>query len=431
MRNHMPQKKLQLRLKMNLLILLFVMFSSLNSLPTRAAEQSALSFYVFGDLAEKAAYDQLISAFQKKHSDIAINLVYTPGEDEIHATNGEDAYRSRLSLDYASARPPDVFLMNYREYGIFGERNQLEPLGPHLAQSQVIQPGDFYPQALEAFTRNNVLDCIPQNLSGTVIYYNKDLFKKASLDFPKADWTWDDFLKTAQALTIPADKQFGFGADPSLTRLLPFIWQQGGEVTDSPPTKLVIDTPETRTAMQWFVDLQGKYHVTPDEAEATAQNVQDRFLAGTEGMLMFSRRLVPSLRQAKFDWDVAPLPRNKQAATLLYSDGYCMSRMSNNKAAAWTLIEYANSPEGQTLLAQSGRTVPSLKAVANSPAFLDPSAKPQNSRLFLDLIPTLRLAPLLPNYADVEEAVNQGLEGAFYGDQSVDAAIKAIKDDIQ
>ena len=72
-----------------------------------------------------------------------------------------------------------------------------------------------------------------------------------------------------------------------------------------------------------------------------------------------------------------------------------------------------------------------LKAVANSPAFLDPSAKPQNSRLFLDLIPTLRLAPLLPNYADLEEAVNEQLEGAFYGDQSVDSAIKAIKEDIQ
>src|SRR5258708_26243607 len=227
-------------------------------------------------------------------------------------------------------------------------------------------------------------------------------------------------MKTAQALTNSATQQYGLGVDPSFTRLLPFIWQSGGDVTDTPPTKIVMNTPEVKTAMQWFVDLQGKYHVIPDEVQSRAQNVEDRFLAGTEGMLVFSRRIVPSLRLVKFDWDVATLPQNKQAATLQYSDGYCMAKASSNKASAWTLIEFASSPEGQTLLARSGRTVPSLKAIANSSAFLDPTAKPQHSQVFLDLIPDLRMAPLLPNYADLEETVNQQIETAFYGDESVD-----------
>ncbi len=103
-----------------------------------------------------------------------------------------------------------------------------------------------------------------------------------------------------------------------------------------------------------------------------------------------------------------------------------MAKASANKGAAWTLIEYANSPEVQALLAKSGRTVPSLKAVASSSSFLDPTAKPKNNQLFLDMIPTLKMAPLLPNYADLEEAVNQQLEAAFFGDENVDTAIKAI-----
>src|SRR5205823_1394022 len=132
----------------------------------------------------------LVSAFNQKYPDIGVNLVYTPGEDEMHSGNQEDEYRARLSLDFASARPPDVFLMNYREYGIFGEKGQLEPVGSYLAQSKVIHPDDFYAQALAVFTRHNVLECIPQNLSGTVVYYNKDLFQKAQIAFPKAGWTW-------------------------------------------------------------------------------------------------------------------------------------------------------------------------------------------------------------------------------------------------
>ena len=80
----------------------------------------------------------------------------------------------------------------------------------------------------------------------------------------------------------------------------------------------------------------------------------------------------------------------------------------------------------QSLLAKSGRTVPSLKSVANSPAFLDPTIKPYSSQIFLDAIPTMHMAPPLANYADLEEAVNQQLETTFYGEQSVAQTIKAI-----
>ncbi len=393
---------------------------------SRAADKTPISFYVFGDLAEKAAYQTLVTAFSQKHPEIDVNMVYSAGEDEFPSADGQDAYRARLSLDFASSKAPDVFLINYREYGIFGEKGQLEPVGQYLTHSTVIQAGDFYPQAMAAFTRNNVLDCIPQNLSGTVVYYNKDLFQKAKRDWPKADWTWDDFLSTAQALTDTTHEQYGLGVDSSFARLMPFIWQNKGEVTDIPPTKIAMDSPAVSEAMQWFVDLLGKYHVIPDETHVKAQNVEDRFLAGTEAMLIFSRRIVPSLRLASFDWDVAPLPQRQQAATLQYSDGYCMARSSPNHAAAWTLIEYANSIEGQTILAKTGRTVPSLKAVANSPIFLDPTKKPLNSQVFLDIIPTMRTAPLLANYADLEETINQQLESTFYGDQGVAAAIKAI-----
>src|SRR5260221_12768884 len=193
------------------IVSLLISLQLFNLQTSQAAAKSTISFYVFGDLAEKAAYQTLVTAFNAKYPDITVNMVYTQGEDEFHSLNGEDEYRSRLSLDFASGKPPAVFLMNYREYGIFGEKGQLEQLGSYLAQSKVVQADDFYPQALAAFTRNNVLDCVPQNLSGTVVYYNKDLFQKAKVDFPQAGWNWDDFLKTAQALTNSTTKQYGLG----------------------------------------------------------------------------------------------------------------------------------------------------------------------------------------------------------------------------
>ncbi len=402
-----------------------------------AAPKGPITFYTFGDATEKAAYDSLVAAFNQKYPDVQVKLVHTPGEDEFKFGDQEDAYRERLSLDFASNKPPDVFLMNYREYGIFSSKNALDPAGPYLDKSTVIKPADFYAEALAPFTRNNVLDCVPQNASGTVVYYNKDLFDKASVAYPKADWTWDDFLAAAQKLTVKGEgnnAQYGVVVQPDFTRLMPFIWQNGGEIVDNAdaPTKLTLDSKEAEAAFEFFVELQTKQHVTPDEAQSRAMSITDRFLSGKAGMLIFSHRIVPSLRQAKFDWDVAPLPQSKKAATLLFSDGYCMAKAGQNKDAAWALIEFANSPEGQTILAKSGRSVPSLKAVAQSPAFLDPNARPKNNQIFLDMIATARTSPKLGNWADIEETVNRHLEESFYGvdpvDESIDMILKESQD---
>ena len=42
---------------------------------------------------------------------------------------------------------------------------------------------------------------IPQNLSSLVVYYNRDLFDAAGLAYPANNWTREDFLAVAQALT--------------------------------------------------------------------------------------------------------------------------------------------------------------------------------------------------------------------------------------
>ncbi|MFN3983546.1 MAG: sugar ABC transporter substrate-binding protein, partial [Caldilinea sp.] len=71
--------------------------------------------------------------------------------------------------------------------------------------------------------------------------------------------------------------------------------------------------------------------------------------------------------------------------------------------------------------------VPSRIELAEAPAFLDPDAKPANSRIFLDAIPTLRIFPALATWSEVEAAVNAELSQAFYGQLSLDEALRAVE----
>jgi multiple sugar transport system substrate-binding protein len=74
-----------------------------------------------------------------------------------------------------------------------------------------------------------------------------------------------------------------------------------------------------------------------------------------------------------------------------------------------------------------GRTVPSLKSVAESPAFLDPTQSPANSKMFLDIIPTMKLVPVLSTWPKIEGTANEELEQAFYKLKSVDDAIDMLR----
>lgn len=271
------------------------------------------------------------------------------------------------------------------------------------------------------------------SFSGVVIYYNRKLFDAAGLDYPSNEWDWTQFLETAKALTRDSDDDgetdiYGLGTDATVSHVAPFIWMNGGEIVNDPakPRALALDTPETREALEWFIALQVTHQVVPDFVKEQAESSESRFMNGTLAMFLNSRRGVSTYRQVQnLDWDVAPLPQGKNRANILNAEAYCLSANSENKESAWALIEFANSVEGQRILAQSGRSVPSLKSVAESIAFLDPAQKPANSQIFLEMIPDIRAVPVLENWADIEIALSEELEFAFHGGATLDAAIDA------
>ncbi|MBK9602328.1 MAG: sugar ABC transporter substrate-binding protein [Anaerolineales bacterium] len=386
-------------------------------------EVQPVSFMVFGEPAELKAYQDLVAAFEKQHPEIKVELIHIPSQGD---------YRKRLAADLVGGEPADVVLINYRRFSGLAIKNAFEPLGPYLEKSDLIAYDDFYALSMRAFSLNDQVICIPQNISSLVAFYNKDVFDAAGIPYPDAGWTWDDFISASKALTLDFDSdgridQYGAGVEPTLIRVAPFVWQNGGKVSIN--NALTLADPLDLEAVQWFVDWQVTHHIVPNAVEEKAESSESRFINGRTAIYFNSRRLVPTFREiTAFDWDIAPLPVGRSDATILHSDAYCLPSAGKHKQAAWTFIEYANSMAGQTLVSQSGRTVPSLIQVAESDAFLDPNAKPAHSRVFLDVIPfTLRL-PQQANWADIEEICDEELQRAFFGEVSaLEAMQSAVK----
>ena len=378
---------------------------------------------VFGGAEELAAYRELAAAYSRAGG-TPVRLVEIADRD---------AHLQKISTGYAAGRPPDAFLVNYRNFAGFAARGGIDPAEQRLKASKVLRRAGYYPQSLEAFTYRGVLQCMPQNVSSLVVYYNRDLFRRAGLPDPRPGWSYEEFRAAARRLTEPAPKddavrRYGVGVEPSILRLAPFVWSAGGDIVDDPgdPRRITIDTPRGREGLLAFLDLQGGERLAPFEREVEAKPLDERFLDGELGMFLSSRREVPTLRTIKdFDWDVAAFPRLREPASVLHSDAYCVAR-GERSDAAWSFVEFAAGPVGQRVLARSGRIVPSLRSVARSKDFLDPSKPPRSGQVFLDAIPITRRLPVASTWPELEDAVDLALKRAYYTELTVEETLARV-----
>jgi multiple sugar transport system substrate-binding protein len=401
------------RRRRSVVALVLVAFSVAAACDDGQDEVTRITVMVSGDPEEIEAYRAVIMAFNRSQTAIDAELLPFADRDELIV---------RLSTSIAGGEPPDLFLMNYRYYGQFAARDALEPVDAYLEGSEAFSAEDFFGTAMTPSRWEGRQVCLPQNVSSLVVYYNADRFAEAGLPLPAEGWTWDDMVRSAQALTRDDDGDgttdvYGLGVDPEIIRLAPLIWSNGGSLVDdeAAPTRFDFDASAV-TAMQRFIDLRSLHEVTPTDEEAESEDLESRFLNDRLGMLMESRRVVPTLRTiSSFGWDVAPFPVMRERVSVLHSDAYCITAGSDAKDASWRFIEFALGPEGQRITAEAGPTVPSLRSVADSDAFLDPAALPSHSEVFLEQIPRLRAVPVVSTWPEIEDVANGIIEEAYYG----------------
>jgi len=402
-----------------------------------ADSEDPVQVLLFGDPEELAAYRELIAGFEAE-SPVEVQLVEASDREDLIA---------RLSTSIAGGAAPDVFLLNYRYYGQFAAKGAIAPLDQRLADSEALSADELYPTALEAFQWQGEQLCLPQNVSSLAVYYNRDLFENYGVAEPPERWTWYEMVAAAVALTRDANGNqvvgtesegtqqvavYGLGVEPSMIRIAPFVWSNGGELVDDPetPTRFTLDTPEAEEALRAFLELQIAYGVIPTDGEVEAEDDETRFANGRLAMLLSSRRATTTFRAIEdFDWDVAPLPVFDESVGILHSDAYCITSQSPRQDDAWAFVEYALSEPGQRLLARTGRTVPSNIEVSRSPAFLDPTQPPSRSQVFLDAIDTVRATPTISTWPEIEDVTTGILEDALYLGIPIDEVVRRLDEE--
>jgi multiple sugar transport system substrate-binding protein len=376
--------------------------------PTGGAPSGELRVGAAGSEGEIAAVEAVAEAFMDAYPGVTVVI------DSVESTGD---FMAKLTTEFQAGNPPDVFVLNYRRLGRFQEQGHIDPVGD-------VDVSGLYEGPVESFTFDGELACLPSNAASMVVFYNIGLFEEAGVMPPAAGWTWDDMMSTAQALEAAGVSAIGFSTE--LIRLAPFVWSNGGEIVDDQedPTVVDLSSPEAREALQFLLDLQETGMSATDRA---AQEPEEAFAAGTIGMLLDSRRSVPGFRETEgLSFDVASVPTKDGAVSVLHSDGYCVTSASENKGAAHAFAEFVVLGDGAAILAEFGRSVPVLRSVAESEAFLDPDEQPASSQVYLDQLEDARGFPHSPPWNEAEEYAEEVLTQLFAGEMTIDEAIDEI-----
>jgi len=101
------------------------------------------------------------------------------------------AYRTDLQQAIAAGTPPDVFLIDARDFlGVDPVRD--------LADVPAV--GGAAPRSLGAFTLNGELKAVPDEFSVDVLFYNPAHFDRAGIAYPDRHWNWDILEAMTRAL---------------------------------------------------------------------------------------------------------------------------------------------------------------------------------------------------------------------------------------
>jgi len=351
-------------------------------------------------------------------------------------------YLAKITAMMAAGSPPDVFFINNIDFPGLASRGVLKPLDPFI-QRDKYPTGDIFPGILKAFQWEGAQYGLPRDVSNLVVFYNRNLLRKAGLPDPKPDWTWDDFLRYAKALTVEKDgKRVQWGVSFQTFYLFwePWVWSAGGRFYSPDHSKFLLNSPSSLEGLQFYLDLRYKHHVAPTPEEAQDRGAFTMFLNGQTGMIVDGRWRVPTLKaRAKFDFDVVPFPRGKAGSIVdIDGSGWVMAAGTRNPEAAWKLLSFLAGPEAIQIFTKTGLIIPARgvdvknveKSIQNLKDFFVPPP-PKSQHFFLTVNKTARPTETFERWNEALQLINKALEPVWQGKAELKAALDGVAPQVQ
>lgn len=305
-----------------------------------------------------------------------------------------------------------------------------------------INPDDYYTGVFDVVRNKETGDmhAFPFAFVETVLFYNKDAFDAAGVEYPSEGWTWDDFLAAAQATTVDDGgdgvvDQYGFWFYGRYAHIESWVYQNGGRLLNEGKTRFE-PNDQAVEALAFLDSLIHEYGVAPEPKEMEGVRQQDVFPLGLSAMWVDGAWNIDGNRETigdDFQWGVAPIPRGPQATAdeaYGWPDSMAIASSCDNPDLAWDFINFMTGPERTVDLTFGGK-IPIYSPVAFSDEFLEKDQQPDNKEFLLEWANYTGPTTFTPGWGEWRGYTDgAGMEGqlgdVFNGETDLETALSNI-----
>ena len=400
--------------KFTLIFLLLALVLGL--VPAMAQDEVTLRYFTFSaapDYLEEL--DTIIAAFQEENPHITIEVSTAPFAD----------YFTLLQADVVSGDAPDVFELNYENFVTYAANDTLLDISQYLS-------GDapYYPRALEAFQYEGQQLALPESFSTVLLFYNADLFDAAGVEYPTAEWTWDDAAAAAEAISALGEDTWGIFSPVQFWEFYKKAAQNGEcQFFNEDMTESTVNSPacvETLEIMIGFINNG----LMPSQAQLSGVSDSELFLSGNLGMLVTGIWMFGAFAEADFNWDVEIEPAMNQHAHHFFANGVGVSAATEHPEAAAAWAEFLTASEtAANVRVEAGWELPALDQPEYFESYLSQTPPTNRAAVFMALESPVT-PPVIERQNEMQDSVNalitQALDGEITAQEALDQAKAAV-----
>jgi multiple sugar transport system substrate-binding protein len=385
---------------------------------------ATIEYAIWGDPTELKNQQAIVDAFHAVEPKITVKVTVSDW----------DTYWDKLQTGLAGGAAPDVFAMDGPLFPDYAGRDVLLDLTPHVQ-------AEGYP--LTALDENAVKDFIaadarqlglPRDLNVIALFYNKDLFDKASVPYPDDSWDWAKLVEVGKKLTVDTNKdgkpdQWGLYTETTDMENYwsSLVWQNGGEILAPDGKSIVLDSPAATGGLQFLQDLIWKERVVPEPS--LFAETGDAFEQGKAAMEVNGSWLVATDEAAGLKFGIAPLPKGSAGrATSVNPTGAVVYKGTKSPDAAWAFVKYLASPAAQQKIMALKASLPANKEVLTG-AF---AKSYDGAAVLADALGYAHLKPSFKGYNEFTTALQAELDEHVFNapDETAAQAVAKVKDQL-
>jgi len=359
----------------------------------QSKDSGTIRILMNGGDADLVTTNNAIARFNMKYPDVKVTVDMDP------ISTGWGDYVTKVLGQFTAGQPYDIYGTAIETFQTFASRGIFQPIDDFVAKNP--NYSDFAPALFDDCKYQGKTYFVPTSWNNIMINYNRDLFDKAHLPYPKAGWTWDDFRAAAKALTAKDSAgsvtQWGYEVPNQNFFLQPWFFSNGTGILNDGWTAPNMLDPKVAASLQFLHDI---IHVDGSSPIPGNDTLDNQFLAGQVAMISRGHWIVPNVKNAKLNMDIAIPPSKANDYTVVGFGAVGVAKGVQNLPAVEAMLAELSGPELEIDVAKLGGSVPGSKTAAEIPEFL---AFPPSANLYYQTLAHTKAVPSPANFQEVEK----------------------------